>query len=356
MNLDRLLFYDNIRTDEAVRNAVKLAEKTAGVSAPDTGKVSEEEEAMYYELQREMMRRVVTGDTEGTRWENYIFRLVAESENPFSLSAEKDDVGKDTALLAQGDVEVIRELLKLDWNAVSERIDPGRSCVCAMIPEIREDGHACLVRDALSEELSMAESTWRLEEYYREHYCGILGKYLAFVWNGTLQGVRNHDPITFDDLIGYDVQQRQLIRNTEVFVRGKRANNVLLYGDKGTGKSSSVKALLNYFGDRGLRMTAYRRRGFSISQRSWSWWPTVDAGSSSSSTTSLSSRRKSSISISSRFWKAVSKFSRRMYWSTSHRTGVISSRRPGRTEILQTGRSLPQTAFRNASLWQTASD
>ena len=174
MNLDRLLFYDNIRTDEAVRNAVKLAEKTAGVSAPDTGKVSEEEEAMYYELQREMMRRVVTGDTEGTRWENYIFRLVAESENPFSLSAEKDDVGKDTALLAQGDVEVIRELLKLDWNAVSERIDPGRPCVCAMIPEIREDGRACLVRDALSEELSVAESTWRLEEYYREHYCGIL--------------------------------------------------------------------------------------------------------------------------------------------------------------------------------------
>ncbi len=267
MNLDRLLFYDNIRTDEAVRNAVKLAEKTAGVSAPDTGKVSEEEEAMYYELQREMMRRVVTGDTEGTRWENYIFRLVAESENPFSLSAEKDDVGKDTALLAQGDVEVIRELLKLDWNAVSERIDPGRPCVCAMIPEIREDGHACLVRDALSEELSVAESTWRLEEYYREHYCGILGKYLAFVWNGTLQGVRNHDPITFDDLIGYDVQQRQLIRNTEVFVRGKRANNVLLYGDKGTGKSSSVKALLNYFGDRGLRMISVpKARIFDITK------------------------------------------------------------------------------------------
>ncbi len=250
MNLDRLLFYDNIRTDEIVRSAVSLADYAAsGGQEKRADAVS-----LYYDLQRLLLRSVVTGDTQGSRWENYIFRLVAESENPFSLSAEKDDISRDTALLAQGDIEIIRELIRLDWNMISEKIDSGRPCVCSMSPEIREDGRACLVKEALSPELSAEESTWRLEGYYREHYCGILGKYLAFVWNGSLQGIKKHDPITFDDLIGYDVQQRQLIRNTEVFIRGKKANNVLLYGDKGTGKSSSVKALLNYFGDRGLRM------------------------------------------------------------------------------------------------------
>lgn len=250
MNLDRLLFYDNLRKDETVRMAAGLAERAESGLLEPTG----EELSRYYEIQRRLLDCISTGDTAGTYWENYIFRLVAESENRFSLSAEKSAADSGTISLAEGDVALLQEIAALDWAAVARVLDPERPCVCAMEPPVEEDGRACLVRDALEPHLSAAESVRKLEEYYRLHCCGVLGKYRAFLWNGELVGIKKHDPITFDDLIGYDVQQQQLIRNTEVFVRGKRANNVLLYGDKGTGKSSSVKALLNYFGDRGLRM------------------------------------------------------------------------------------------------------
>ena len=84
MNLDRLLYYENIRTDKIVRSAVELAEKARAGKIPESGDVS-----VYYEVQRRILGAVTTADTEGTYWENYIYRLAAESENHFSLSAEK---------------------------------------------------------------------------------------------------------------------------------------------------------------------------------------------------------------------------------------------------------------------------
>lgn len=249
MNLDRLLYYENIRTDKIVRSAVELAEKARAGKIPESGDVS-----VYYEVQRRILGAVTTADTEGTYWENYIYRLAAESENHFSLSAEKGETDEITEMLVQGDLTVIRSLLNLDWNIVREFYDPERPCVCLLTPPIEEDGRACHLREALKSADSLSESVKKLENYYRIHLCGILGKYRAFLWNGSLQGIKEHDPITFDELIGYDIQQQQLIRNTGIFVEGKRANNVLLYGDKGTGKSSSVKALLNYFSCSGLRM------------------------------------------------------------------------------------------------------
>ncbi len=248
MNLDRLLYYENIRTDKIVRSAVELAEKARAGKIPESGDVS-----VYYEVQRRILGAVTTADTEGTYWENYIYRLAAESENHFSLSAEKGETDEITEMLVQGDLTVIRSLLNLDWNIVREFYDPERPCVCLLTPPIEEDGRACHLREALKFADSLSESVKKLENYYRIHLCGILGKYRAFLWNGSLQGIKEHDPITFDELIGYDIQQQQLIRNTGIFVEGKRANNVLLYGDKGTGKSSTIHAVLNQYAEQGLR-------------------------------------------------------------------------------------------------------
>jgi predicted AAA+ superfamily ATPase len=69
-----------------------------------------------------------------------------------------------------------------------------------------------------------------------------------------LQGVADPDPIRLEELVGYDEQRRPLLDNIEAFVKGKPANHALIYGERGTGKSSTVKALLNRYGDRGLRL------------------------------------------------------------------------------------------------------
>ena len=68
--------------------------------------------------------------------------------------------------------------------------------------------------------------------------------------------------VHLDDLVGYEIAKTKLIENTEAFVEGRRANNCLLFGDAGTGKSSSIKAVLNQYYDRGLRMIEVYKHQF----------------------------------------------------------------------------------------------
>ncbi|WP_043317290.1 ATP-binding protein [Microbulbifer sp. HZ11] len=79
---------------------------------------------------------------------------------------------------------------------------------------------------------------------------------IAAIWRaqqGVLKPVRRLDPVRLDQLLGIDEQKRQLVENTEKFLRGEPANHTLLWGARGTGKSSLIKALLNRFGSEGLR-------------------------------------------------------------------------------------------------------
>jgi hypothetical protein len=88
---------------------------------------------------------------------------------------------------------------------------------------------------------------------------------LAFVWqrrgeHGRFRPVRHVDRITLADLIGIDGQLHKLIRNTKQFLRGAPANHVLLWGERGTGKSSAVKALLHEYASDGLRLVQVHRQ------------------------------------------------------------------------------------------------
>ena len=120
--------------------------------------------------------------------------------------------------------------------------------------------------DKLQESLSKTQT---VEEFYNilyQHYSqygvGMYGLNKAFRYQ---QGIIPIDHIgnnTFDQLIGYETQKQTLIENTEAFLAGKKANNVLLYGDSGTGKSSSIKALLNTYYKDGLRMIEVYKHQF----------------------------------------------------------------------------------------------
>lgn len=74
--------------------------------------------------------------------------------------------------------------------------------------------------------------------------------------------INNMDKVMLDDLIGYEIQKKKLVDNTRAFVEGRKANNVLLFGDSGTGKSTSIKAIVNEFYDRGLRMIEIYKHQF----------------------------------------------------------------------------------------------
>ncbi len=85
-----------------------------------------------------------------------------------------------------------------------------------------------------------------------------------------IEPITRVEHIGLDDLVGYELQKAKLIENTEAFIEGRAANNVLLFGDSGTGKSSSIKAILNEYYDRGLRMIEVYKHQFRVCPMSWS--------------------------------------------------------------------------------------
>lgn len=108
------------------------------------------------------------------------------------------------------------------------------------------------------EKLTVSKNSQELLEELIRHYrtlgCGVLSKYLAFKYDGDLLGIDKFDKVKFSELVGLQYQKDILIENTKAFIDGKKANNVLLFGDRGCGKSSSVKALLDMFSSQGLRL------------------------------------------------------------------------------------------------------
>lgn len=138
------------------------------------------------------------------------------------------------------DVEVVKRLAEYSAEklkaAISDRCD---SEIIKMLPDY-EQGTFDYTADYF---IDLAA----------EYGCGIFAKYKAFAFNGKdIIPIDSYDTVRLSDLKNYEVQRRQVVENTECFVQGKPAQNVLLYGDRGTGKSSTVKALLNEFSQ--LRM------------------------------------------------------------------------------------------------------
>lgn len=110
----------------------------------------------------------------------------------------------------------------------------------------------------------LSSSKWEyclpeLKQFHQQFGCGLFARSYAFIWErlndqGYLKGVKRPDPITLEELVDYQDARNRVLENTQQFLKGYPANNVLLYGDRGTGKSSTVKAILNEYNSQGLRM------------------------------------------------------------------------------------------------------
>jgi predicted AAA+ superfamily ATPase len=186
----------------------------------------------------------------------YLLHLLAEDENPFSIMAEKSD-GQIGASLQQAVLRDIAQLqaffqsnLPTPADDFLEHYQPTRTIPRSFINPLR------LALKSPAEKSDPAAALATFTEHYVRHGYGDMARYTVFRWDLELGLVPVHHPdrIQMDDLIGYERQKAVLTQNTEAFVAGRPANNVLLVGSRGTGKSSSVKALLNQYADMGLRL------------------------------------------------------------------------------------------------------
>lgn len=195
-----------------------------------------------------VLRNIIRfSETEGvtsSAIKEYVATCLANDDNILSyLAQSKKRIGDDLYKLALFDIEQIYKKL----FSTQIKYEPSGNSIGFF------DGYVKSIR-TITESNSAQELLDSLIDHYRNLGSGILSKYIAFRYDGELVGVSNTDEITFDSLVGIEYQKQVLIDNTKAFVSGKAANNVLLFGDRGTGKSSSVKALLNMFASDGLRI------------------------------------------------------------------------------------------------------
>ena len=213
-----------------------------------------------------MLRLAERYDLHDHLMQGLITYLLAMHENAFTLSLERNvAVEENLKYLVMEDLKYFYDLMHNSFQELSDgslnllkHYKHSRPIINKEIYELLAD---------LQEKLAQSTSVEEFYEILYNHYmCYGVGKYglnKAFRFrDNKIISIDHIDDHTLEQLIGYERQKQKLIANTEAFINGKKANNVLLYGDNGTGKSSSVKALLNRYYKQGLRMVEVYKHQF----------------------------------------------------------------------------------------------
>lgn len=185
----------------------------------------------------------------------YILYMLAHKNNCVSYAVESSGGKIGTSLYKAfcHDIEILEKLLVLKPSIVL-----GCEFLDDYEPTTKNNSAAFkMLEENLAKATDINGKADAFIEYYRTYGSGDMADYRAFRWDSDedeLVGIKHFEAMRLDELIGYEYQKQQLKDNTLAFVEGRPANNVLLVGARGTGKSSGVKAVVNSFFDRGLRL------------------------------------------------------------------------------------------------------
>lgn len=211
-------------------------------------------------------------------WHNYLTFFMMMNENPFSLTCEKVGANEGSVnALVMEDFRIFKRLFDYDFSELESKL--GINCF-SQISDYKAVEKKDLMYNksvsekvrALSKKLEAAKDEQdffnAITSFYKDYGVGMFGLNKAFrigeKGNNEFEflPINNMDQVTLDDLVGYEIQKKKLVDNTEAFVKGNKANNVLLFGDSGTGKSTSIKAIVNQYYDQGLRMIEIYKHQF----------------------------------------------------------------------------------------------
>lgn len=237
----------------------------------------EDLKGLLFESVNEILEMAVSHGFEGNLWHNYLTYLLASHENAYSTSCEiVGEVEGSINQVALHDFAIIKELFDYNFKELEEALDA--KCLSILMEYQGTSGYGkvfnrrvrdriCDLSRSLAKTKDVEEFKATLTQFYKEFGVGKLGLHKAFRVEHTEEGaqivpITNIAHVHLDDLIGYELAKKKLIDNTKAFVEGRKANNCLLFGDAGTGKSSSIKAILNQYYDQGLRMIEVYKHQF----------------------------------------------------------------------------------------------
>ncbi len=270
-----LILYKDFEGEEAriFYQIAEIVEKEPIVRIAEQEKLK----AMFYDCLHLLLEVSESHGFQGNLWHNYLTYLMVNNENAYSRSCEiRGEIEGSINQIAMHDFGIFKELFEFDLEELGKEF--GVDCVPIILDYQRFEGNGrffnsrirdriCELSVKLDQTSSVGEFKDCVTEFYRDFGVGKLGLHKAFRVEHEEEGAKivpitNIAHVHLDDLVGYEIAKKKLVENTEAFVEGREANNCLLFGDAGTGKSSSIKAIINQYYDRGLRMIEIYKHQF----------------------------------------------------------------------------------------------
>lgn len=271
--IQECILYRDFQQGELLGNMTELMGEQEG---PETG--SEARKHIFYRCVNRLVEMAGAYGFSGNLWHNYLTFLLVNHENAFSTACEiRGHVKGSINEMAMHDFSIFKKLYDFDLNKFDRIFHTDCSHALCQYENTGNSGRMfnSRIRDrisSMSRTLASAHTTEEfmddMVQFYKDFGVGKLGLHKAFRIEHDRDGRVVIAPVTriahvyLDDLVGYEIPKQKLIENTEAFVKGKKANNCLLFGDAGTGKSSSIKGILNQYYDQGLRIIEVYKHQF----------------------------------------------------------------------------------------------
>ncbi len=267
-DINRLIIYRDFDQDEILEDFFEFIEDDM------------DDENMFFDCVNRLIKLAAKRGFTGDIWHVFITYLLANHVNPYSLACEKKgDPDGSIKELAKHDFKIIRSIFNFDFSELKKKFPSKLFDVMFNYKGLHEKAVIFNenIRDnivELSIKLSEAQSDIKfmnlVTDFYKKFGVGEVGLHKAFrigeddECEPCIVPITNIPAVHLDDIVGYDLQKKQLTENTESFLNGYKANNCLLYGDAGTGKSTSIKAIANEYYDRGLRIIEVYKHEFEL--------------------------------------------------------------------------------------------
>ena len=272
---ERILYRDYEQGQDQI--LLDLAGLACGENWQTEERILREKRNLYFSCIHRLVDLAGTYGFSGNLWHCYLTYLLVQHENVFSRACEiRGAVRGSINEIAEHDFVIFMELFDFEFEELERKLGTtGFSMIRAY--ENADEGNKifnkrvrdriCQLAARLAKAPSVEEFQKDMVEFYKDFGVGNLGLHKAFRVAHDEGGVHivpitNTAHVRLDDLVGYEIAKKKLIDNTEAFVSGRRANNCLLFGDAGTGKSSSIKGILNQYYDRGLRIIEVYKHQF----------------------------------------------------------------------------------------------
>lgn len=232
---------------------------------------------LFYDCMHRLLEMAALHGFSGNLWHCYLTNLLVNNENSYSMACEmRGEVEGSINQLVLHDIAIYKDFFDFDFTEMMDVLKvPEFGVIVDYESPIRDSRvYSTKIRDRISrlaEQLAASDSVLEMKavltQFYLEYGVGKFGLHKAFRVVHTDDGaridpIRNISHVQLDDLIGYEIPKKKLTDNTDAFVAGRKANNCLLFGDAGTGKSTSVKAIANEYYDKGLRIIEIYRHQF----------------------------------------------------------------------------------------------